>query len=90
MNTRHMVPSVEDAANQYAGTEYMRDIWASFCGCRDRCYQCASCCSAAAVVDAAALALDMALSVGRQFDRAEQQRRWQAREDAALTASVAW
>ncbi len=69
--TDRLIPTVEAAAIQYAGAEYMRDIWSSFCGCRDRCHQCASCCSAAAVVEASSVALDMALAQASDARRAE-------------------
>lgn len=90
MTNRHLIPSADDAALDYEGAREMDAIWASFCGCRDRCHQCSPCCWSAGRVSSAALALDNALSVGRRFDRDRQQAIWQQREDAALLKSVAW
>ncbi len=81
MTVDRLIPSVEDAASQYAGAEYMRDIWSSFCGCRDRCHECTPCCWSAGRVENAALALDMALAQASDARRAEADR---------LCSEVAW
>ena len=83
MTIDHMIPSVEDAQRRFAnrlavqGTAW-HDVPCRLCRVI---YQDA---------ENAALALDLARSVGRRFDRQRQQAVWQAREDAALVRSVAW
>ena len=84
-----LIPSVDEAAWDYVGA-IAAVVWLDLrCWCRGG-PRCAYCCWADNQAEAASVALDMALSVGRSFDRARQQAIWQARADAALVAGVAW
>lgn len=82
MTSRHLIPSVAVAEAAY-------QFWAERAR-YDRHQGCHLCDLIWRQQEAASVALDNALSVGRSFDRARQQAIWQQREDAALRASVAW
>lgn len=74
-----LIPSVEEAEIAYQGAAMMRDIWRSFCECPA--YRCDGCRSSAVVVEAASVALDMALAAASDRRRAEADE---------LRRSVAW
>lgn len=80
-----LVPSVEDAEDRFNTVWFIAEQPCAFAG--QSCLPCGLWWQAA---ENAAPALDMALSVGRRFDRDRQQAVWQAREDAALVRSVAF
>ncbi len=82
MAVDRLVPSVAEAEAQWRWwTERFRTY---------RHQGCPYCASIWQRQEAASLALDVALSVGRSFDRARQQAIWQERADEALVMGVAW
>lgn len=83
--TDRMIPSVRLAQALFS-------VWLSIASrsCLVDGAACQECVVSWQVAEDMALSLDMALSVGRSFDRERQERIWQERLDAALVAGVAW